>query len=73
MYIKEGKFGSRLFARAPHRVCFLVGIIGGVMVETIQTFMKPPGGETFYDFQRRKACKEKYGYEWKKVRGKSDV
>lgn len=35
----------------------------GFLYETWLTFFKVPGGETFYDFQRRKAGRDKYEHE----------
>ena len=68
-FIKQGKFGSNLFSRRPVFCCTIIGVFGGMACETIMTFLKPPGGETFYDFQRRKECERKYGYEWRKPKG----
>ena len=65
-FIKNNRLGN-WFNRNPRLSLFVLGIFAGIGCETIMTYMKPPGGETFYDFQRRKACEEKYGYKVPKL------
>merc|ERR1712110_398275 len=54
------RWTSRLATKNTAISITLFGFCIGFVYETWLTFFKVPGGETFYDFQRRKLGRDKY-------------